>query len=170
MPVMSFLPNNYEPPKSSTSDYCKLKDWVTKIRILTSPVIGYQDWDGKTPISTRDRQSPISSDRSPKHFWAMMVWNYEISMIQVLQLTQKSVIDALYALNNDEDWGNPTDYDLKITRSGKDLDTRYVVTPSNKWPISEQIKAELDATVHNLENLFDGKQVIEERLSSDLPF
>ena len=47
------------------------------------------------------------------------------------------------------------DYDIKVTRTGKELETKYTVTPSNKKPIDTTIQAELDATVFNLENLFD---------------
>lgn len=91
-------------------------------------------------------------------------------MVQCLTLTQKSIQDAIIALNDDEDWGDPISYDLKITRSGKDLETKYTIVPSNKATITDEIKANLDATVYNLDNLFEWKQVIEERLASDLPF
>lgn len=170
MPVMSFLPPNYEAPKASTNDYCKLKDWTTKIRILTSAVTGYQDWDDKTPVNTKDLRPALSKDRNPKHFWAMMVWNYDLETVQCLTLTQKSIQDAIVALNSDEDRGDPLGYDLKITRSGKDLETKYTVTPSNKAPISEKIKLELEAVDYDLENLFEWKQVIVERRNVDLPF
>ena len=100
---MSFLPENYEQPKE-TSDYCKFKDGTTKLRILTGIVTGYQDRKEKKPVNTRTKQNPIDPDKKPKFFWAMMVWNYDEELVQCLQITQKTAIDALYALNNDSDW------------------------------------------------------------------
>lgn len=76
----SRLPENYEPAKTGGGNYTKLQDGDTKIRILTSPIIGYEYFavDNKPKRSrTMFTSTPdIKDDSKVKEFWAFVVWNY----------------------------------------------------------------------------------------------
>lgn len=148
------------------SKFMKLQEGENKFRILTSPIVGWEDWDTdaegkKFPIRYRQDEKPademVKSKDGLKSFWAMVVWNYADSAINILQITQVSVQKAILALHQDIDWGDPTSYDLKVTKSGKGLDTEYAVLPVNKGEISEAIAQEKINTPVNLEALYDGK-------------
>jgi hypothetical protein len=51
-----------------------------------------------------------------------------------------SIAKALAALAKDEEWGNPAEYDVKITRKGSGMDTKYTVVPAPKKPLSDSDK------------------------------
>lgn len=152
-----FLPKDYTSPKSS-ANFMKLQDGENKIRILSAPIIGWEDWVDSKPIRYRMDDKPQRSHdpkRPVRHFWAMIVWNYAADAIQVLHLTQASVRTALETLCHDADWGAPYSYDVKIVKSGQKMDTEYVVNPLPHKPVSKEIVAAFKAKRCNLEAIFD---------------
>lgn len=151
-----FLPQGYEAPQGNSS-YAKLHDGENKFRILSKPIIGWVGWENKNPFRFRMKEKPDKKfDQPIKHFWAFVVWNYNDSAIQILELTQATVQKAIADLSKNEDWGAPFFYDIKIFRKGKDLSTEYSVMPSPKKDLSEEIKkAALEKPVY-LDALFDG--------------
>ncbi len=112
----------------------KLQDGENKIRILSKPIVGWLDWKDKKPYRFAMKSKPEKPmDKNPiKHFWAFIVWNYNDQAIQILEVTQQTIQAAIGNLSKDEDWGAPFEYDLKITKKGKDLETKYGITPSPK--------------------------------------
>ena len=101
--------------------------------------------------------APMSFEDRPKEFFAMLVWNYKESKIQILELTQAGLKGELMALANDkEDWGDPRKFDLTITKSGEKLDTRYAMTPKPPKKRSDEINDAVKAMKVNLSALFDG--------------
>ncbi len=71
---MSFLPENYEPPVSN-SKYMKFADGDNKFRVLGSAIVGWLDWDNKTPVRTKTQpEFSIDPKKPVKHFWAFPVW------------------------------------------------------------------------------------------------
>ena len=155
--MSDFLPEDYEAPEGG-GNYMKLKDGENKIRILSKPIVGWVDWEDKKAHRFQMKQKPDKPlGKQPiKHFWAVIVWNYNDKAIQILELTQQSIQTAISNLIKDDDWGAPFDYDIKITRTGRDLDTKYSVIPGSKKPVAEDIqKAALDKPCY-LEALFTG--------------
>src|SRR3990167_2497267 len=125
-----FLPEKYEVPQKS-GNYMKFTEGVNRFRILTSPILGWETWqimnDGTRKPVRKPMDQPFSVDEVEegdptkiKHFWAMVVYNYEEEKIQILQITQKGVQKSLRALAKDEDWGSPLGYDIVVTREGKE--------------------------------------------------
>ena len=152
--MSSFLPDNYEAP-ASWGNYLKFKKGTTKIRILSSSIQGYLDWKENKPIRTREKQNAIDPERKPKHFWAFIVWDYEESKLKICEITQKGIQDSIYNLYKDEDWGDPTTYDLKISKEWDGMDTKYAVVASPKKDITEEMeKAYKNANIY-LEALFE---------------
>src|SRR5688572_24450235 len=138
----------------------KLQDGENKIRILSRPIIGWEDWLNNKPIRFRDNEKPakpVDAKKPIKHFWAFIVWNYAEEQIQILQLTQASIRNAIEALAKDHDWGVPFFYDLKIIKSGEKVDTKYSVNPLPHRPVSEEVKREFHERRCKLEALFDNE-------------
>jgi hypothetical protein len=153
-----FLPQGYEQPVSG-GNYMKLKQGENKFRILSKPIIGWLDWKDKKPLRFRMKdkpKAPIDAAKPIKHFWAMVVWNYNDSQVQVFEITQSSIQTAVSALSNDSDWGSPLTYDIKIIRTGEKMETQYTVNPSPHKPLSNEIKEAYQTKRINLEALYEG--------------
>jgi len=63
---------------------------------------------------------------------------------------------AIRNLVNDEDWGDPKNYDLVVTREGEGLETEYSVNPKPKTELDKGIQVFYKDLNINLEALFDG--------------
>jgi hypothetical protein len=136
----SFMPAGYEIPQGE-SNYLKFQQGENKFRILSQPVIGWLDWDDKKPLRfpISQKPKPIIAEKAVKHFWAMIVWNYNKSAIQILEITQGGIQKSVKALADDAEWGNPFGYDIKVTKTGEKMDTEYKVNPSPHKPVSAEI-------------------------------
>lgn len=155
---MNFLPENYEAPKT-TGHYMKLQDGENRIRILSRAIVGWEDWQDKKPIRFEMENKPLKPLdplKAIKHFWAFVVYNYAEDQIQILQITQAGIRKALQALSCDEDWGDPSGYDLKIYRKGESINTEYSVNPAPHKPITKEIAQAFSNRPINLDALFDG--------------
>lgn len=150
-----FLPEGYETPQSG-GNFMRLQDGDNKIRILSKPIVGWLDWKDKQAYRFTMKNKPDKPlDKNPiRHFWAFIVWNYNDQAVQILEITQQTIQTAIANLSKDEDWGAPFEYDIKITKKGKDLETKYSVTPSPKKPVPDEIqKAALEKPAY-LEAMF----------------
>jgi hypothetical protein len=96
-----------------------------------------------------------------KHFWACAVWNYEANSVQIWQINQRTIQEAIMNLINDADWGDPREYDLKITRTGDALETKYTVSPKPKKELPEAAKFEFELMNIKLEKLLTGEDPFE---------
>lgn len=154
---MDFLPENYESPKTS-SYYTKLQEGENRIRILSRPILGWEDWADKKPVRYRFNQKPehsIDASKPIKHFWAFIVFNYHEEEIQIMQITQATLIRSIESLCKDSDWGSPFGYDIKIHKTGKDKETKYSLNPVPHKPIDPYIVKCFHDRPINLEALFD---------------
>jgi hypothetical protein len=153
---MNFLPDNYEAPKT-TNYYFKLQDGENKIRILSKPIIGWEDWDNNKPVRFTLDNKPtfsIDPDKPVKHFWAFIVYNYCENEIQVMQVTQATIRNAIEALCKDTDWGAPFFYDIKIHKTGEKVNTKYTVNPTPHKPLEPYITKAFYARRCCLEAMF----------------
>lgn len=130
---MSNVYEDYKVPQ--TGLYHKFEDGVvTTFRLLTEPVVyesTYTNQDGEDIIST-------------KYSW--LAYDVEAEQIKVLNLPM-TAYKQIAALARDEDYGDPTQYNLKLSRTGTGPSTAYTVTPSPKksdpMTLSETIKEDL---------------------------
>lgn len=128
---MEFLPQDYQAPKAN-SGYMKIQDGENKIRILSRPILGWEDWQEKKPFRYHMDEKPAKPYDPAKpirHFWAFIVWNYNEQEIQILEITQATIRKSIEALCKDSDWGAPYFYDIKITKKGEMTTTEYSVNP-----------------------------------------
>jgi len=159
-----FLPQDYKVPVSG-GGYMKLKMGDNLVRIMSNPIFGYEYWTNETkPVRsevefTETPNIKLDKDGNPtkvKHFWAFIVWNYETKNIEILQINQSTIQSAITNLVKDEDWGNPKNYDLKITRTGEGFDTEYAVNPKPAKAVTEEVAQKYADSKIKLEALFDG--------------
>lgn len=126
-----------------TSDWSKFKDIKTgggdilkpepgkayKIRIIGEPWIYVSEYQG-TP-STR---------------FALTIYNQTDSQAQILMLS-KTAFGDVFELKEDEEWGDPEQYDITMKRTGEGTDTKYSFIPSAKKPLEASKKAEVEAII-----------------------
>lgn len=146
-----------------TSDYLnKFPQGDTTFRVLSSAVVGYEyfNQDNK-PVRSKEpfESTPdIKKDATVRHFWSFVIWNYEAERVQIMEITQKSIMTAIKALVDNKKWNSPLGYDITVTRKGSTMnDTEYSVVPSPHTEVSDAIKAAYAARPVNLEALFTGE-------------
>ncbi len=153
-----FLPEDYKAP-SSSKNYMKIVDGENRFRILSAPILGWQDWKENKPMRFRFNNkplSPVDANKPIRHFWAFIVFNYNDEMIQVLEITQATILKAIETLSKDTDWGAPYFYDIKIHKKGEKTDTEYTVNPAPKKPTDPYIIQEFHDKPCWLEALYEG--------------
>lgn len=163
-----FFPQGYEVPNSS--DFMKFEKGENNFRIMSSPVMGWEYWTKEDkPVRSKEEWKVVPADikldsksgkqTSIKHFWALVVYNYEAKAIQQLEITQKGIMDAILALTHNPKWGNPKAYDLCVTREGDGLKTKYTVMPSPASEVSPEMVAAFEAKAIDLNAVFEPKEI-----------
>ncbi len=150
------------------NDFMKFEKGENNFRIMSSPVMGWEYWTKEDkPIRSKTEWANTPEDikldqkgkpTAVKHFWALVVWNYEVKAIQQLNITQKGVMDAILALTKNPKWGNPKQYDLCVTREGDGLKTKYTVMPSPASELKPEIIAEFESKAIDLNTVFETKE------------
>jgi len=165
MTNQSWASDDFKPTESSKGNYTKLKEWDTKLRILTSPIKGWEYFnkENKPVRSETEIKDPtdIKEKWQVKQFWAMWVYNYDEKKLQVWEITQNSLKKQLRDLTGDEDFGSPTQYDIKVNRSWKDLETTYMIKALSKNEFKEKDILK-DSKQLNLRLLYTGWNPFEE--------
>ncbi len=64
-----------------------------------------------------------------KFFVALPVYVYDAGKVQVLQITQKSILKEIDAISQLEDYSNLLEWDFTISKKGSGLTTEYAVRP-----------------------------------------
>jgi hypothetical protein len=176
-----FLPKDYEPPKGE-SRYMRFEEGANKFRMLSKPIIGWEDWKDKKPLRYKIDNKPdypINPGKPIKHFWAMIVWNYQTERIEILEITQISIQQVITSLSRDPEWGVPFKYDIKVERQGTGMDTKYTILGMPPSKVIEEVKQAYKDTPINLDALYDGEDPFDTKIEnepetiedhSDLPF
>ena len=171
MSKILFLPENYEAPKTS-GYYMKLQEGENRFRILSRPILGWEDWQDKKPVRFRFHEKPlkpIDPKKPIKHFWSMIVWNYNEEEIQILHLTQATIRKNLEALCADQDWGAPYFYDLKIVKTGEGMETEYALNPIPHKTLHPMVEDRFNERKCYLEALFDNEDPFNKELTVYTP-
>jgi hypothetical protein len=148
-------------PKPQGGGYMRLKQGANKFRILSAPIQGFETWTAENkPLRFKEYPKVAPENMRPdsklKFFWAFVVYNFETKAIEILELTQSSIIGAIQALVNSEDWGSPTEYTLTVTRIGEKLETEYSTVPSPAKPTPPEVLKAFKEKPINLDALFSG--------------
>jgi hypothetical protein len=78
--------------------------------------------------------------------FANVVYNYTAGKAQVYSYG-KSILKQLQELEGDDEWGDPQNYDIKVSRKGSgQMDTEYLVNPSpNRKALDKEQTAEVES-------------------------
>ena len=165
---MSFLPDDYKAPAVSGGNYLKFTQGKTNFRIIGSAIVGWLTWQDKQPHRSKVKPTGAFEDK-PKHFWAFPVWNHEANCIQICEVTQRGIQNALLELKEDEQWGDPKRYDVTVNREGEGLETSYTVIPRPPAPLSEAIVATIKEKLPliDMEALYKGEDPFAATKSED---
>lgn len=165
---MGFLPSNYEAPQGG--NYMKLQIGENRFRVLGPAVVGNLFWTtdgegGRKPVRRRmgeaihDDELGMDAHGKPervRHFWAFPVWNVTAKQVQILEVTQRTIQESILSLNESQDWGDPTGYDIIIRKSGSGLDTEYNVLPGKAEPTPTEAQREYLKANIDMDALFRG--------------
>ena len=165
---MDFLPDGYEVPKSE-GKYAKLETGDNKFIFLGGVTLGWQYWNtDKKCIRLQDKPKDTPVDigvdengkqKRVQHFWAIPVYNLITKQVQILEITQKSLMGALQDLARDKDWGNPIlSYQITIKKSGQKLDTAYQILPVPFKGDIEEIKQAYEESEVDMSNYFETEE------------
>ena len=169
---MGFLPQGAEAPKEN-SNYLKLIEGTIKFRVVSPAIYGWEYWtEDKKPVRLKEQPQTkpvdvkIEKDGSynVKHFWAFKVLDREDGKVKIFEITQNGVKRDIEALLQDSDWGEPTEYDIKITGEGKGLERRYTLNPVPHKPLTKEEKSIVERTEINLDALFTGSNPFEAKV------
>lgn len=142
----------FKPGRIATGD-------EAKIRILSTPIQGWENWsEDNKPVRFYPSQKPrvLPNPKNPlRQFTAMVIWNYDLSMVQVWSFHQAHLKNALMSL--DQAKGSPLNYDLFISKNGEGKDARFVMRASKPSKLDSNIQMALELTPVNLYALYVGK-------------
>ena len=179
--VNSFLPDSYIVPDKS-KQFLKLSPGENKLRILSSPLLGFVFFNEENkPVRRSFDQGAYTNEelvelnakkgedgeiQSSKHFWIMLVWDYNTKSPKILELTQISILKPLFELAQDQDWGDLREFNINIGKTGSSkLDTEYTVVPKPHSALSNEINDVIDEleqkNLLNLNAIWEGNYPFE---------
>ncbi len=88
-----------------------------------------------------------------------MIFNYSTDKVEIWTIAQKGIQQKLEMWNSDADFGDPTTYDIKVSRKGKDKgSTTYSVDALMKKENMEAISKDIldEVKTINLSALISG--------------
>lgn len=132
---------------------------VRKLRDLSDKVAqgNFSRVELETIKAKRSEENPEEFEQ-PKYFWVFLVYNQSKRKFQVLEITQKSVIEQLLGILRKEDYADYTKYDFIVTRTGSSKnDTEYAVLPAKEKALPTEVLDELLSLRYNLANIIEGK-------------
>lgn len=170
--MSDFLPQDYKEPV--TSRYMKFEEGANRFRVLPAKdgkqilIMGWEYWktgneNKRYPCRVKEEKIPIGELEinpttgemdMPKFFWAFTVWNYDAEAIQILELKQKTIRQAIESLARNPKWGTPIEYDIVVTQTVENGKTSYSVTPDPKEKLDKEIEEKYNLTSVNLDALY----------------
>ncbi len=175
-----FINANYKIP-SSLDKQIRPSDFEqgeTVIRILSwkkdYAIKGFEYWTAWTnpkgdvkrrpirvPEGNMDPMDNVPIDKkadNAKYFWGLSIYNYNKAKIQILIVTQNTIINAINALFINAKWGSPVEYDLSISKTGEKLNTEYLLTPNPREPLDPEIESRYKQLDLNLNVMFSTEE------------
>lgn len=136
-----------------------------RLRFIGAGITGWSSWTvDKKPIRWESKPEVLPENLAPdqngkislKRFIAGVVYDYEAQDFKILEITQRTLMDQLFKFVKDEDYGQPTGYDIKISKTGEGMKTEYTLVAAPPKAVTKEIAAGFEALTVNLNALFDG--------------
>jgi hypothetical protein len=91
---------------------------------------------------------------------AIPVFNYEAGTVQVMSISQKSILRELDAISQEEDYANLLEWDFTLSKKGSGLTTEYRLRPCPRKKGSDSVLSssweEVKSAGFDLERLLQG--------------
>jgi hypothetical protein len=136
------------------SDFMKLKEGKSRVRVLGNPVQFYVHWIETPDGQKRKINSPISDPKLVKQLvdngfkrqarWIVKVLDRSDGGVKLLEVSSQ-IFNGIKTLVQDEEWGPVTSYDVIIKRGSPGQQPLYQVTPCPKSPLDVEAKSALQA-------------------------
>lgn len=157
------IPKGTTIPKSSGS-FMKLVAGKNKIRFLSDVRTGWEGWRAGKPFRHEGDLCKITPEmvemtdgEKPKpninYFWVAQVWNYNTSKVEIFEITQKTIMNPLFTLEEEQDWGDLKGYDINIIKEGEKLTTKFTVQGVPPKKLAKEIIEAYESS--NLEEVID---------------
>ena len=174
-----FVPGHEIPEKRN--QFMKLEYGKNRFRFIGEPVSGFlffgkveredgsevvrpfrrREAEGEFPledlIELNARMSKEGELEKQKYFVSSLVYNYGKDKLQVLEITQKSILKALKSYVESEEYGHPNGYDLTVEKKGEGLNTEYTVLASPPKALEDKIAEAVGDISCDLEKIFAGE-------------
>ena len=177
----AFFPKDYIVPDKS-KQFMKLALGDNEIRILSSPMLGYVvfssdnkpirkqfdqgDFTKAEMVKYKAKKNEDGAYEGSRHFWIMLVWDFQENIPRILEITQTKILKPLFAYTEMKIWGDLRKFNININRvgSGK-TDTEYTVTPHPHTELPPAIVDEINTLVEtgmlDLEAIWRGEYPFE---------
>lgn len=131
--------NPYDEDVETGSDlYIKIPSGSKiKVRLMTPPSKVFKMFD--------DDKEPGGYRTKPSWVWGVLLYDQSTKTASPrIFESGVSVFSAIKELVNNEDWGDPTKYDIWISKTGSGLETKYSVAPGLRGQVSEEMQTAYD--------------------------
>lgn len=165
---------------SSASQFMKFGEGKNRFRVLSDMVVGWEGWKNNKPFrhegsvcKIKPEQVDLNQNGNPNinYFWAVIVWNYADKKIQVLEITQKTIMKVLKDFEDSTDWGDLKGYDIEVNKTKNGDKTVYQTIAIPPKVIANEVAEALVKSEIDLSKLFSGEYPITEEVSADdVPF
>lgn len=150
-----FLPQGERVP-ASTGRYMRFEDGDNKFRVLDSAITGWELWVEKRPLRRKTAAQftteelanadpnpfdPNGARKRPRYFWAFPVYNYASGKVEILEITQSTIMTGIEGLLDDEEYGKePWTYDIVVSRDTESKPISYFVRPKPPKELEPDVK------------------------------
>lgn len=150
----------------------KLQQGQNQMRLVSLPYECHVHWEDTVEgahkrVVCSGTGCPIcNAGHTPQKRFQVLVIDRVDGKVKVLE-GGNAIFNQIKSFAMDEDYGDPRDYDIKITKAGAGRDTRYTVMPS---PKKSKITAAEEELVANTKTLAELNKVktLDELLEMDL--
>lgn len=169
----TFLPEGTSIPKSE-GRYMRFSETENKFRVLGSAIVGFELWVAGKPVrrKTSEEFTPeqiagadinkfTGKRKVPQYFWAFPVFNYQTENIEILEVTQVTIMQGIQDYLDDADYGHPTGYDLNVIRDESTEKVKYRVKAKPPKAIDPGITQAYEEMNINLNALYESKDPFE---------
>ena len=161
-----FLPEGEKIPASG-GKYTRFESGENKFRILASAITGWELWVEKKPLRRKtveeftnlelssadiDPFDPNGKRKTPRYFWAFPVYNYTTGVVEILEVSQATIMRGIESFLNDEDYGaEPWKYDFVVVKDAESKPVQYSVRAKPPKELDPEIKKQTDEEIAKID-------------------
>lgn len=172
---MELFPKDYE-KQSKEDGYLKPSDGDCKIRFMGKGIVGWEQWTTdnkpvrgkalKDIVGDFPKENKFGEECKPKDFFSTVVWNVNEKKIQIFTITQTTIKSALMSYESNNEYGDPTGYDLSISMQADGKGYSVIASPPKE--VSKEAIKEYDKSNIDLEQLFTGDNPFNAKSNDDV--